>query len=97
VDVIGHTKFQNFWDRHPSAKSPLLRWYQAVQSVAWERFADVRKTYPSADRVGRCYVFNIGGNKFRLVVNIDFPAGRVYVREVLTHAEYGKNRWRRHC
>jgi mRNA interferase HigB len=97
MDIIGQRKLQEFWDRHPPAMSPLQQWCQAVGSVAWEQFANVRKTYPSADRVGRCYVFNIGGNKFRLIANIDFHAGRVYVREVLTHADYNKNRWKRHC
>ena len=97
MDILGHTKLQEFWDRHPPAKSPLQQWHQAVRSVAWERFADVRKTYSNADRVERCYIFNIGGNKYRLIANIDFHVGRVYVREVLTHAEYDKNRWRRHC
>lgn len=97
MDIIGHTKLQDFWNRHPPAKSPLQQWHQAVESVAWEQFADVRKTYPSVDRVGRCYICNIGGNKYRLVASIDFRAGRVYVRDVLTHAEYDKNKWRRHC
>jgi mRNA interferase HigB len=97
MDIIGHTKLQEFSSRHPPAKSPLQQWYQAVQSVTWEQFADVRKTYPSVDRVGRCYVFNIGGNKYRLIVTIDFAASRVYVREALTHAEYDRGKWRRHC
>jgi mRNA interferase HigB len=97
MDVIGHTKLQEFWGRHAPAKSPLEQWCQAVESVDWEHFADVRKTYPSADRVGRCYIFNIGGNKYRLVVSIDFQTRRVYVREVLTHTDYDRNKWRKHC
>ena len=95
MDVIGYTKLQDFGTRHPPARSPLQQWYQAVQSVAWGQFADVRKTYPSADRVGGCYVFNLGGNKYRLIASIDFPGDRIYVREVLTHAEYDKHQWRR--
>jgi mRNA interferase HigB len=97
MNVIGYTKLQAFWNRHPSAKPPLQQWHQAVESVVWEQFTDVRKTYPNSDRVGRCYIFNIGGNKYRLIACIDFPTGRVYVREMLTHAEYSKNKWRRHC
>jgi mRNA interferase HigB len=97
MDVIGHTKLHDFWERHPQAKPPLQQWYQAASSVRWEQFADVRKTYPSVDRIGRCYVFNIAGNKFRLIATIDFPSERIYVREVLTHAEYDRNKWKRHC
>ena len=97
MDIIGLTKLQDFWNRHAAATAPLEQWRQAVESVDWEHFADLRRTYPSADRVGRCYIFNIGGNKYRLIASVDFPAARVYIREVLTHAEYNRNKWRRHC
>jgi len=97
MEVIGQKRLQGFWEQHPPAKSPLRAWYQAVVSTVWEKFADVRKTYPNADRFRQCYIFNIGGNKYRLIVRIDFPTTRVYVREVLTHAEYDKNKWRRSC
>ena len=53
--------------------------------------------YSSADQIGRCTVFNIGGNKFRLVVVIHFNRGKVYVRHVLTHAEYDQEKWKGGC
>jgi mRNA interferase HigB len=97
MNVIGQKKLQDFWQSYPPAKSPLQEWCQTVASVKWEKFADVRKTYASVDRLRRCYIFNVGGNKYRLITAIDFPAERVYVRSVLTHAEYDRNKWKKHC
>ena len=53
--------------------------------------------YPHADQVGRCIVFNIAGNKFRLVVVIHLNRGKVYVRQVMTHAEYDRGAWKGDC
>ena len=97
MEVIGRERLRDFWEKHPPAKSPLQAWYQTVESVEWEKFTDVRRTYRSVDRFRRCYIFNVGGNKYRLIARIDFPAARVYVREVLSHAEYDTNRWKRSC
>ena len=97
MNVIGQKRLQDFWGKHPRAKSPLQNWYQAIESVTWGKFADVRKTYPAVDRFGRCYIFNIGGNNYRLITWIDFHENRVYVRNVLTHAQYSKNKWKKNC
>ena len=57
-------------------------------------FAALRTTFPSADQIDRFTVFNIGGNKFRLIAAIHYNRKKVYVRNVLTHAEYDRNSWR---
>jgi mRNA interferase HigB len=59
--------------------------------------ADVREVYPHADQVGRCTIFNIGGNKFRLVVVIHFNRGKLFVRQVLTHEQYDDEKWKEDC
>ena len=59
-----------------------------------QRFTDVRAFYSSADQVGKCTVFNIAGNKYRLITVIHFNTGRVYVRRILTHAEYDRGAWK---
>jgi mRNA interferase HigB len=66
-----------------------------VQQTNFISFDDLRSTFPSADKVGELIVFNIGGNKYRLIVSIHFNRGKVYVRHVLTHAEYDKGAWKR--
>jgi len=55
----------------------------------------LRETFPSADQVGKLTVFNIGGNKVRLIAAIHYNRGKIYIRAVLTHAEYDEQRWRK--
>ena len=94
MHVISKKKFREFWEVHPRAQAPLEDWYRAVKVAEWEKFADVRETFSSADQVGKFTVFNIGGNKYRLIAVIHFNRGIVFVRHVLTHAEYDKGKWK---
>ena len=61
---------------------------------SFSNFAHLRETFPSADQVGKLTVFNIGGNKVRLIAAIHYNRGKIYIRAVLTHAEYDEQRWR---
>jgi mRNA interferase HigB len=97
MHVISEKKLREFWAAWPEAEIPLRAWLRVAEQAVWEKFADVRETYASADQVGRCTVFNIGGNKFRLIVVIHFNRGKVYVRHVLTHEDYDRGLWRRDC
>lgn len=94
MHVISEKKLRQFWAVHPEAETPLRAWAKVADESQWEKFADVRQTYPHADQVGRFTVFNIGGHKFRLVVVIHFNRGKVFVRHVMTHAEYDLGDWK---
>jgi mRNA interferase HigB len=78
--------------RHSIAAKRLATFVAVVGSktTVWASFQDVRAFYPSADKVGDHYVFDIGGNRFRLIAKINFAAGVVVVRWFGTHAEYDK-------
>ena len=91
--IISKKKLRAFWTEHPRAKAALEAWYQVARHAEWESFADVRETFNTADQVGRFTVFDIGGNKYRLIAVIHFDRGTLYVRHVLTHAEYDKGKW----
>lgn len=93
--VITKKKLQVFWERHPDAEHPLREWFRAMEQGTFPNFTSVRVIWPSADYVDGLTVFNIGGNKYRLVVSIQYNRGQVYIREVLTHAEYDRNQWKR--
>jgi mRNA interferase HigB len=97
MHVISEKKLREFWAKWPTAKEPLQAWHRVVEHADWESFADVRQVYPSADQVGRCTVFDIGGNKFRLVTVIHFNRGKVYIRQVMTHKEYDRGLWKGDC
>jgi mRNA interferase HigB len=73
------------------SKEPLEAWYSEAKASTWEKFADVKERYGSASSVGRDrVVFNIGGNKYRLVVKINYTAEIVYIRFIGTHSEYDR-------
>lgn len=86
--VISNSALVAFAVRHPAAEMPLQVWRRIVESRAFLGFADVRKTFNAVDRVGKFYVFDIGGNKYRIVAAIHFDKQRLYVRHVFTHKEY---------
>ncbi len=83
--------------KHRAAESPLRAWYKLATTTKWRRFADIKADCPRADLVGKCVVFDIGGNKFRLVVTASLDLGRLYVRRVMTHAEYDLGKWKEDC
>jgi mRNA interferase HigB len=97
MHVISEKKLREFWQQWPEAEKPLRAWYRVAEQTAWKTFADVREVYAHADQVGRCTIFNIGGNKYRLVAVIHFNRGKVFVRHVLTHDQYNKGTWKDDC
>jgi mRNA interferase HigB len=94
MHVISKKKLRAFWQRYPKARAPLEAWYQVARHAEWESFADVRQVFQTADVVGRFVVFNIGGNKYRLIAAIHFNRGKLFVRHVLTHREYDDGTWK---
>lgn len=99
--VISIARLRNFWGNRSCSDSegPLKAWHTHVSSrtVAWQSWGDVKADYASASIVGRCVVFNIGGNKYRLITRILFPKQRVYILKVMTHAEYDEDKWKEEC
>lgn len=93
--VISRRALREFADTHGDAEAPLDDWFRTVRRSRWANLMDVRKTCPHADAVAGLTVFNIGGNKYRLVARIHYPTGRVYVRRVMTHEEYSRGDWKR--
>lgn len=79
--------------RHPQSRTPLESWYRVVAEADWRNFAELRSTFSSADIVNERFIFNIAGNKYRLVAKIDFDRSVVRVQEIWTHAEYSKKRY----
>ena len=91
--IISHKRLKVFYETpgYEDAKVALERWYELTESASWKKFSDVRNDFGDVDSAGnQHYVFNIKGNKYRLVAVIKFVIGRVYVRFVGTHGEYDK-------
>ena len=79
----------------PAAKEPLETWYRIMRRTDFQNFNALRKTFASADYVDGFTVFDIGGNKFRLIAVIRYEWQKVYIRAVMTHKEYDKGTWKR--
>ena len=94
MHIISRKRLNEFAEVHLDAKPALARWYRLARNRDFLDFVNLRQTFPTADQVGKLTVFNIGGNKVRLVTAIHYNRRRIYVRAVLTHAEYDEQRWR---
>jgi mRNA interferase HigB len=93
VRVLSRKAIREFTQAHPEATEPLAHWYLVARKASWSSLADVRRDFRHADIVGKYTVFNIGGNKFRLIATIKCKWQVVYIREILTHADYDKGVW----
>ena len=91
LHVISFRTLREFGDQHGESRGPLKTWHKVASWSVWPDISAVRAVYPHADAVGKCTVFNIGGNDFRLVVQIDFETQVIYVKTVMTHAEYSRS------
>lgn len=92
--IISKKKLKDFWLKHLQSEMPLDNWYKIILGNDYHNLAALKMTFPTADLVGNQIVFNIAGNKYRLIAAIHFNTGIVYVRDVLTHAKYNKGRWK---
>ena len=94
MHVISRKRLNEFADLHSDAKAALAHWYHLMKRTNCTNFVELSATFPSADQVGKLTVFNIGGNKVRLIAAIHYNRRKLYVRAVLTHTEYDEQRWK---
>ena len=94
MHVISRRTLVTFWETHANAESALRGWFARTKRAKWQNFAELKRTFPAADQVGRLTVFNIGGNNFRLIARVEYEQQRVYVRHILTHSDYDKGTWK---
>jgi len=94
VHVITKKRLIEFAARYPASRDPLLKWYRIVSQTDFSSFQALRLIFGSADQVDRFTVFDIGGNKYRLIAAVHYNRRRIYIRHVLTHPEYDKGKWK---
>ena len=94
MHVITRKRLNEFAEKHPDTRNALANWYRLMKQGTFRSFAHLRETFPSADLVGKLTVFNIGGNKARLIAALHFNRRKVYIRAVLTHSEYDTGAWK---
>ncbi|HJQ68640.1 MAG TPA: type II toxin-antitoxin system HigB family toxin [Blastocatellia bacterium] len=94
MHIITRKRLNEFADKYPEAKNALAHWYRLIKHNNFKSFAELRSMFSSADQVGKLTVFNIGGNKVRLIAAIHYNRRKVYIRAVLTHKEYDEDKWK---
>jgi mRNA interferase HigB len=95
MHVISRKKLKEACGRHAGLEGPLDAWFRITKKAVWKTLAEVRKTFSTADAVGKWTVFNIKGNQYRLIAEINYLYGRLYIRHILTHSEYDRGGWKR--
>lgn len=94
MHVITCKRLNDFAAEHPETRTALTRWDASVKRTGFSSFPELKSMFPAADQVGKLTVFNVGGNKVRVIAAIHYNRKRIYIRAVLTHEEYDRGRWR---
>jgi mRNA interferase HigB len=100
MHVIAYSKIATFIQHHPNSESSLNSWFKLISKTNFSNFNELKLTFPNADTVkdnkgNSLVVFNIHGNNVRLIAAIHYNRNKVFIREILTHAEYDKNKWKK--
>lgn len=88
---------RRIWDakeKWPQAASALDQWYRMAKRVKPRDFAEMKSSFPATDKVGEFHVFDIGGNKLRLIAYVRYPHQKIYIKHVLDHREYDRGKWK---
>ena len=95
MHIITRKRIQELIAKYPDSESFLENWYRIVKHAEYNSFNELSQHFRSADYVDGFVVFNISGNKYRLIAVIHFNRKKIYIREILTHQEYDKGKWKR--
>jgi mRNA interferase HigB len=94
MHVVSKSKLATFWAANPDSEAPLSGWLRLARRHDFLNFAELKTIFGSVDQVGRLSVFDIGGNKYRLIAAIHFNRQKIFVRAILRHSDYDKGKWR---
>lgn len=94
MNVVSKKAIRDFTQRHKDALSPLMHWFKIARKAQWSSLAGLKAEFPSADWVDPFVVFNVGGNRYRLIAEVNFRVKVVFLRRILTHRDCDKGAWR---
>lgn len=93
--IISQKPLREFWKIHPKAEGPLKAWFKIMKAAQFSAPDAIRRFFgEKVDQVKQFTVFDVGGNKYRLITVIDFERHKVLIRAILTHKEYDKGKWK---
>ncbi len=94
MHIISKKRINQFIEQYPDSESSLKGWYVVCKKIDFESFAGIRKLFGSADYVAPLVVFNISGNKYRLIASISYQYKKIWIRHILTHKQYDEEKWK---
>lgn len=94
MKINSHKALRIFIEEHPQAAQPLLGWRRVIEKNRFTNWAELKAAFNTVDKVDELTVFNIGGNKYRLITYVRFEKQIVYIKAVLTHQDYDKGAWK---
>jgi mRNA interferase HigB len=94
MHVITRRQLREFCQTHADSCEALYDWYSTASQANWQNLLEVQELYPKAEAVSNFTVFNIKGNRYRLITDIQYRKQLIYIKYVLTHAEYDKEKWK---
>lgn len=95
MHVISRKRLLEAAGKHSELGTPLDAWYRIAKKAVWKSLVEMRRQLPTADAAGKFTIFNIKGNNYRLVTEVNYRTGRIFIRHVMTPAEYSKGGWNR--
>jgi mRNA interferase HigB len=93
--IISRKKIRDFVKDHPEAFASLDAWYRRAKKAKWKSFHDLRSEFGSADLYANFVIFDVGGNKYRLIAEVNYRNGKLLIRHILTHADYSRGKWKK--
>ncbi|MCC5628592.1 type II toxin-antitoxin system HigB family toxin [Nostoc sphaeroides CHAB 2801] len=94
MHIISFRILREYAENHADCQEALSNWYKVATKAKWSNLVEVQQIFIKAEAVGNFTVFNIKGNKYRLIVSIDYEGQLIYIKYILTHAEYDKENWK---
>ncbi len=94
MKIISNSALREFAATHPQADEPLQGWRRVIEKNRFGHWVELRAVFNAVDKVGELTVFDIGGNKYRLIAYVRFEKQIVYIKAVLTHRDYDKGAWK---
>lgn len=93
MNVISKPGLLKLSKKHPETLPTLTLWYKVVKRAVWRGLHEVRRSYPTADQVGNVLIFDVMGNRYRLITHVNYAVQRIYVKALMTHREYERKEW----
>jgi mRNA interferase HigB len=95
VHVISRRALRDFAASHSDSEAALETWYRVAKAARWKNLVQAQQAWPTAESVEGFTVFNIKGNAYRLITRINYRSATIFIRAVMTHAQYSKGTWKK--